>query len=98
MNCGSPAVTRVIACIAPDVRIENSLSMLFRSQAGFFQFHIRRVMTPFTIRTEHSYQALRKYAVERGNKVIRLNTHVEKPADNVDDVVCVYCRKHQVTR
>src|SRR5436309_14661684 len=49
-------------------------------------------------RTEHADQSLRQHAVQRRNKVIWLDAHIQKPPDHVDDVICVYSRENQMAR
>src|SRR4051794_36397232 len=56
------------------------------------------MILPLAVSTEHSNQPLGQNTVERGNEVIRLNTHVQEAADDVDHVVRVDSCKYEVTR
>jgi hypothetical protein len=44
-----------------------------------------------------AHQPLREDAIERGDELIRLDPHVEEAPENVEDVVRVNRREHQVT-
>ena len=41
-------------------------------------------------------ESLREHAIQRRNKVVRLNTHVKEATDHVDNVVRVNGREHEV--
>src|SRR6185437_16012487 len=41
-------------------------------------------------------QALRQDAIQRGNKVVRLDSHVEEASNDIHDVVSVDCGEYQV--
>ncbi len=55
--------------------------------------HRRR---PLAVRADQPHQPLRQHAVERRDELIRLDAHVQEPAQHVDDVVGVHGREHQV--
>src|SRR5258708_6363549 len=65
--------------VAPDNRID----------AGLLQFLGRIFFWPLAIRTDHANEPLRHDAVQRGDKVIRLDAHVDEAADDVGNVVGV---------
>ena len=47
---------------------------------------------------EHADQSLREHAIQRRNKVVRFDAHVQEAADHVDDVVRVNGREHEMAR
>jgi hypothetical protein len=53
---------------------------------------------PFAVRADLAHEALGEHAIERGNELVRLDAHVQEPAEHVDDVVGVDGREHQVAR
>src|ERR1044072_2028276 len=55
-------------------------------------------MTALAMRAKHSDEPLSQHAVQRRNEVIRLDSHVEESANNVNDVVGVDGREYQVAR
>src|SRR5712664_103001 len=65
--------------VAPDNRID----------AGLLQFLVRVFFWPLAIRTDHANEPLRHDAVQSGDKVVRLDAHVDEAADDVGNVVGV---------
>jgi len=51
-----------------------------------------------TGRTQQSHETLSQYTIERGDKVVRLDAHVEKSSNHIDDVIRVDRGEDQVTR
>ena len=96
MNRGAAAVTSVIAGVATDICIKDLAAMFFRPETGFDYFRVCRVKRAAANATEHAHEPLRQYAVQRGNKVVRLDAHVQKSADDVDHVVRVDRGENQV--
>src|ERR1051325_11302717 len=77
--------------------IEGNLSPLRRVEAAGFE-DFRRVMDDCAaLVTDQAHQALGKNAVQGGNKVVRLDSHVQEAADDVDHVVGVDGCKYQVS-
>src|SRR5207245_1530491 len=60
-----------------------------RIEACFLQFFRRIPLGFLAACTNHANQTLRHDAVEGGDKVVRLNAHVDEAADNVGNVVGV---------
>ena len=44
-----------------------------------------------------AHQALCQDAVQRGDEIVQIDVHVEKPPEHIDDVVGVHSGEHQVT-
>src|SRR5260370_24813562 len=65
--------------VAPDNRID----------AGFLQFLGGIFFWPLALRTDHANEPLRHDAVQSGDKVIRLDAHIDEAADDVGNVVGV---------
>src|SRR6266851_4972705 len=72
--------------IAPHQGIESRFRQLFR---GMF-------LRPLAIRADYADETLRHDAVERGNKVVRLDAHVDEAPDDVGYVVGVHGSEHQM--
>src|SRR6478609_11273291 len=49
------------------------------------------------MRADHSHQALGQYAVQRGNKVVRLHAHIQEASQHVHHVIGVDGGENQVT-
>src|SRR6185369_11153299 len=56
------------------------------------------MVLPFAVHAKHTNQSLGQHTVERRDKVIRLDTHVQETPDHVDHIVRVYRCKYEVTR
>ena len=48
--------------------------------------------------TDHAYKTLRQNAIERGNKVVWIDAHVQESAEHVDDVIRMDAREHKMPR
>src|ERR1051325_10527504 len=97
MDRCSATISRVITGVAADVHIKRKVSIQFRTQTGFSQLNVVWTVLAFAIRTQHANESLCQHTVQRRNKVIRLDTHVQESANDVDNVVRVNCRKYEVT-
>src|ERR1051325_2268593 len=88
----------MVAGVAADAHIKDAVFLLFGPEARFHQLFIRRAVRSLAHRTEHAYQSLREHAVQAGDEIIRLDAHIEKSPDHVNDVVGVDGREDQVAR
>src|SRR6185503_12893925 len=55
-------------------------------------------MAALAMSAKHSDEPLSQHAVQRRNEVVRLDSHVEESANNVNDVVGVDGREYQMAR
>src|SRR5665213_132473 len=69
-----------------------------RNQAGCAQDLWRIAYGPFAMHANHADQTLRQNAIQCGNKIVRLNAHVNKPADYVRHIIRVHRGEHKVPR
>src|SRR5713101_7183640 len=67
-----------------------------RIEARFFQFLRRISLGLLAVCTDHTNEPLRHDAVESGDKVVRLNAHIDEAADDVGDVVGVDGSENEV--
>src|SRR5258708_24792533 len=65
-------------------------------EAAFGQFLRRIFLGSFAVGADHAHQALGHDAIERGNKVIWLDAHIDEAADDVGNVVSVHGGENQV--
>src|SRR5438270_10830747 len=96
MDRGAASIACVIAAVTAHIHIEDLTVMDFGTQTGLDQFGVRRMIRPAADRAEHAHQALRQNAIERRNKVVRLDSHIQKTTDHADDVVRVYGREYEL--
>src|SRR5579859_1416350 len=92
----APMVAGASALDAALAFVKGKGTPLFGVQAGFLQFLFGIADGLLAVRADSPHQALRQYAVQRGNEIVRLHAHVQKAAQHVDYVVCVHRGEHQV--
>ena len=97
MNRASSAEARSRALNATLAFIQCNLRPLLRVQAAGLQ-HFGRIMHHRAARfTNESHQSLRQDAIQRRNKVVWLDAHVQKASNHVDHVIGVDGGEHQVS-
>ena len=67
-----------------------------RVQRRFFELRARDLRRPLAVQADVPDQPLRQHAVQRRDELIRLDAHVQEPAEHVEDVVGVDRREDQV--
>src|SRR5439155_1305995 len=95
---GAAAKARLVALGTAHALVERYTRPSGWIQAGLLKEFHGRIDRLFARFTNHAYQALRQDAIERGNKVIGLNAHVQEAAQYIDDVVGVHGGEHQMPR
>src|SRR5215468_3470983 len=98
MNRRAPAVARVVADFTTDGRVKDTVAEPGRRQPRFNQFGVGRLVSLPASRAEQPDQPLREHAVERRNEIIRLDAHIDKAPDDVNDVIGVNGGEDQVAR
>src|SRR4051794_21087589 len=79
------SVARVIARITTDVAIKDLFGNVLRTKAGFLQLLIGGLIRSFAKMAKQADKTLGKHAVQRRDEVVRLNAHVEKATNHVDN-------------
>src|SRR5712692_7181927 len=86
-NCRAAVITGARAFQAPGALGKRDVPPHSRIEAGFFQFLGRISLGLLAIWTDHANEPLRHDAVESGDKVVRLDAHIDEAADDVGHVV-----------
>ena len=91
-------VSRTVAVDAALSFIEGEVRVARGVQAGVLELLARRLDGLFATVADQTYKPLRENTVEGRDEIVRLDLHVEEPPDDVDNVVGVNRREHEVTR
>src|SRR5262245_36775973 len=89
MDRRARAVSRVVADFTPHAGVKDAVAEPGRRQPRFDQFGVGRLVSPPAARAEQADQPLSENAVEGRNEIIRLDAHINKAPDHVNDVVGV---------
>src|SRR5437763_7344986 len=96
---GSPAAEAgAVAFEASLAGIERVVPVLSDIQTGFDQQLLRLLDRLLATCTNHPDQPLRQDAIESGYEVVRIDTHVQEAAQNIDDIVRMDTREDEVAR
>src|SRR5262249_6907520 len=96
VNGGPPPVARKIANLASGRGVEHLAPVLVRIEPRFRKFLVARVVLAAAIVAQYANKALGQNTIQRRYEIVGLHPHVQEPADDVDDVVGVHGREHQV--
>src|SRR5215472_4439686 len=96
VNCSPAAISGAVALQTTLPFIEGEVAILFDLQTGLDQDLFRLTDGLPAVRTDHPHQALREDAVQRRYEVVRIDAHVQKASEHVDDVVCMYRCENEV--
>src|SRR5262249_3084575 len=77
---------------------QGNIGPLLRLKAGFAHFVGSQLFYLLAVCANHANETLCQDAVERRNKVVGFDAHVDKAADDVGDVVGVNGRENEVSR
>src|ERR1041385_5971650 len=75
--------------------IEIKLTVVRRLQTGFDQQLIGIMKRLFTVSADHANEPLRQDTIQSRNKVVRVDTHVQESAEDVNHVIRVNCGEHK---
>src|SRR5713101_1087400 len=95
-NRGPPMKSRARTFQTPGTFANRDASPHGGIQAGFLQLLRTIFLWLLALRTNHAHQALRHDAIQGGDEIIRLNTHVDEASDDVGHVVGVDRGEDQV--
>src|SRR5215475_1441982 len=96
MDRRASAVASLVADFTPGVGVKGVVAELRWRQSRFDQFSVGRLVSSAASRAEQADQPLSENAVEGRNEIIRLDAHIDKAPDHVNDVVGVNGCEDQV--
>ncbi len=67
-------------------------------QSGLDQQLVGLAARFLAIDADHSHQPLRQNAIQRGNKIVRIDTHIQESSKHIDHVIRVNRREDEVAR
>ena len=80
---------------ATDEKLAIAIGPLESREVELFRAHDRRLATSAA---NAAYQALRHDAIQSGHEVVGIHTHVQEATDDVESVIRMHGREHEVTR
>src|SRR5690349_15636212 len=86
----------MVTGVTAHIHIKRSIAVNFRTETRLSQLNVARIILPLAISAQHANQPLGQHAIERRDKVVRLDAHVQETSDHVDDVVGVNRGEHEV--
>ena len=96
MNRRSSAISRPAALDAPRTLLKLKAAPLRRIEPAQHEHLLRVLHGVRAVRADCPHEPLGKNAIERRNKVVSLDTHVQKAPQHIDHVIRVDGRKHQM--
>ena len=76
---------------------EFEIPPLIRIEPAFLQHVLGVPHSRLAVLADDSHQTLSQNAIQRGHKIVGFDTHIQEPAQDIDDVVGVDRGEHQVS-